>query len=515
MIDLYISLLKAEQDKDDKFITEFMKIYKEQKKDIKNMVTSYSLINNVKENIQLICETTLQKFTEDINYIVPKGLITTYNRKNIKLNIGRFDPVVGVSGDTGDKTLYARKFRLPGYPIVMIATDVMQEGVNLHTFCRSVTHYGLSGTPIHIEQKNGRVDRINSLTHRKIQKNTYKSLDDFNSEKIQVRFPFVRQSYESFQVRRLAINLNDYLESLHDIEIANNADDRVYLKKEFQDSSFIPKAYTKYLKTPFEIADEQKNIPEKLFTNIKLKSDEVSKLIDLLSRHIENLFNKSQDINKKLQDGKKIDLKNKDDKEFSIQLNPAKSNGEFLLEFSKIGDESSDLIELLVGSDTYTKNEEELTHEEEILGAVERLFAGINLNTKEKFYFQEIKSIKNYWQDNHNIPFDRASRTTFIFQEDSIIFNIGNDRKHKIELYKIQICGREYILFYTRVGYSNGSEIIKQIDIVKFEQNDGNIVGYVLHDLRHIQPKEFMYCAYLLAIESDLYEYQLSIKDEF
>ena len=44
----------------------------------------------------------------------------------------------------------------------------------------------------------------------------------FNKEKIQVRFPFVRQSYESFQVRKLATNLNEYLSSLHDIEVKKN-----------------------------------------------------------------------------------------------------------------------------------------------------------------------------------------------------------------------------------------------------------------------------------------------------
>jgi len=513
MIDLYISLLKSGQDKNDKFIDEFIKIYKGQK-DIKSIVTSYSVINNVKENIQLICETTLQKFTKDINNIVPKGLVKAYNRKNIKLNIGRFDPVVGVSGDTGDKTLYARKFRLPGYPIVMIATDVMQEGVNLHTFCRSVTHYGLSGTPIHIEQKNGRVDRINSLTHRKIQNNNYKSLDDFHSEKIQVRFPFVRQSYESFQVRRLASNLNDYLESLHDIEIENNADDRVYLDKEFQDGSSIPKAYTEYLKTPFEIADDQKKIPSKLFKIIKSKSDEKSKLIKLLSMHIENLFGDMEDIENLLIDGEKLLLKY--ESEFYMQLKPAKSNGEFLLEFTKVDEDSSDVVEFLVGSDTYIETDEQLTHEDEILGAVERLFTKIQLTSKRRIDISRIESIKRYWECRDTIPFARSGNITFEFENSSIVFEIGELRKHTVDLYIIDICNREYILFHTKVCKNNNDvKIEKTVDIVKFQHEDDYIIGYVLHDLNNIQPKEFMYSAYVLAVEADIFEYQLSLEDKY
>ena len=53
----------------------------------------------------------------------------------------------------------------------------------------------------------------------------------------------------------------------------------------------------------------------------------------------------------------------------------------------------------------------------------------------------------------------------------------------------------------------------KKIDLVTFIKDKKNIIGYVLHDMEHIQAKEFMYCAYILAIESDLYEYQLSLED--
>jgi len=40
-----------------------------------------------------------------------------------------------------------RQFRLPGYPFVLLTTDILQEGEDLHTFCAAIYHYGISWTP--------------------------------------------------------------------------------------------------------------------------------------------------------------------------------------------------------------------------------------------------------------------------------------------------------------------------------------------------------------------------------
>ena len=518
VIDLYISLLKAnfsKKSKDDDFINEFMTIYNKQESEEGNQLSSYSIINNVKYNIKMITEITLHEFSDYVNKISQKGIIYSYERNKNSLNLNPLDPIIGVSGDTADKTIPAMKFRLPGYPIVMISTDVMQEGVNLHTFCRSITHYGLSGTPIHIEQKNGRVDRINSLTHRKIQ-NTDEgtTLSDFEKDKIQVRFPFVKQSYESYQVRKLSNNLNQYMKSLNDFKTQDTSIE-VLIEKEINDASPIPKAYEKLLKTPYEIDDVQKKVPVELFEKMKLKFDEKLKLVNLLSMHFNNLFGNNEDIKNKLLSGKKIIIEY--EPEFYIQLRSAKSNGEFLLEFSQEKEDSGDAIELLVGSDTYINNDEQLTHEEEILGAVERLFTDIDLNKKKKIDNPIIENIKEYWENNNNIPFARSDHSTFEFENCSIIFHIGESRKHTVDLYSINICDREYVLFHTKVcKISNiNYEVKKVVDIVKFQDEDGYIIGYTLHDLNNLQPKEFMYNAYILAIEADIFEYQLSIEDKF
>ena len=68
--------------------------------------------------------------------------------------------------------------------MVLTSTGVFQEGEDLHTFCDAVSHYGLSSSPIALEQKVGRVDRIGSLAQRKISFNHVEAAEHF----IQVRY---------------------------------------------------------------------------------------------------------------------------------------------------------------------------------------------------------------------------------------------------------------------------------------------------------------------------------------
>ena len=61
-----------------------------------------------------------------------------------------------------------RQFRMPGLPLVLVTTDVLQQGGDLHTFCRRIAHYGIAWTPSAIEQRTGRVDRIGGLVQRRL-----------------------------------------------------------------------------------------------------------------------------------------------------------------------------------------------------------------------------------------------------------------------------------------------------------------------------------------------------------
>lgn len=57
-------------------------------------------------------------------------------------------------------------FNTPLYPMILIANEVMQEGLDLHKHCRRVVHHDLVWNPAQVEQRIGRIDRLGSLTNR-------------------------------------------------------------------------------------------------------------------------------------------------------------------------------------------------------------------------------------------------------------------------------------------------------------------------------------------------------------
>jgi hypothetical protein len=57
-------------------------------------------------------------------------------------------------------------FNTPLYPEVLIATELLGEGLDLHRFCRRVIHHDLPWNPAKLEQRTGRIDRIGSMTER-------------------------------------------------------------------------------------------------------------------------------------------------------------------------------------------------------------------------------------------------------------------------------------------------------------------------------------------------------------
>jgi hypothetical protein len=65
------------------------------------------------------------------------------------------------------KTLYTRSqdivlalFNSPFGPDVLVATDKLSEGVDLHRCCRHLIHYELDPSPLRTLQRNGRVRRV-------------------------------------------------------------------------------------------------------------------------------------------------------------------------------------------------------------------------------------------------------------------------------------------------------------------------------------------------------------------
>lgn len=73
--------------------------------------------------------------------------------------------VNGKTGAAARKTLMLT-FNTPFFPEILIASAVLSEGVDLHLNCRHVIHHDLSWNPSTVEQRTGRIDRINAKAER-------------------------------------------------------------------------------------------------------------------------------------------------------------------------------------------------------------------------------------------------------------------------------------------------------------------------------------------------------------
>lgn len=73
-----------------------------------------------------------------------------------------------VNGGTKQETRHSlmQTFNTPFFPEVLVASAVMSEGVDLHRNCRHVIHHDLCWSPSTLEQRTGRVDRIQSKGER-------------------------------------------------------------------------------------------------------------------------------------------------------------------------------------------------------------------------------------------------------------------------------------------------------------------------------------------------------------
>ena len=114
-------------------------------------------------------------------------------------------PVGRMAGGVNKRLV--RQFRMPGFPLVLVSTDVLQEGEDLHTFCRRVVHYGITWTSSAMEQRTGRIDRIGGFVQRQLDGSASHPDPD---ELIQVYYPHLHDTVEVLQVRRVLKRLNRF-----------------------------------------------------------------------------------------------------------------------------------------------------------------------------------------------------------------------------------------------------------------------------------------------------------------
>ncbi|MCY1061837.1 SNF2-related protein [Nannocystis sp. SCPEA4] len=98
---------------------------------------------------------------------------------------GRF---VSQTRDGESRERLREAFNTPLYPMVLIANEVMQEGLDLQRSCCRVIHHDLPWNPAQLEQRVGRVDRLGGRIHK---------LRDRNSDaKLEILYPLIQQTID-------------------------------------------------------------------------------------------------------------------------------------------------------------------------------------------------------------------------------------------------------------------------------------------------------------------------------
>jgi len=143
-------------------------------------------------------------------------------------------PVYPYSGSTKNKSIL-NAFNTPFYPDVLIATSVLQEGVNLQYFCKKVIHYGIAWTAGDNEQRVGRVDRMFGLVERE--------LNVKDDSTLEIRYPFIEGSLDEDQ-------LGLFLKKKHEAENLMDKCLQQRFSKEYTSEEISPDTIDKYLRKP-------------------------------------------------------------------------------------------------------------------------------------------------------------------------------------------------------------------------------------------------------------------------
>ncbi|MDE0101869.1 MAG: helicase-related protein [Bryobacterales bacterium] len=161
------------------------------------------------------------------------------------------NPVGRMSGRVSERTV--QQFRMPGFPLILISTDVLQEGEDLHTFCRSIIHYGITWTPSAMEQRTGRVDRIDSLVQRELDRREQAAEPE---EMIQVHYPHLEDTVERLQVKRVLQRLDRSSRLMHETAMRRAHDPRIDKNREILTSMDLPAPVRQPLESAFPVRDE-------------------------------------------------------------------------------------------------------------------------------------------------------------------------------------------------------------------------------------------------------------------
>jgi hypothetical protein len=238
------------------------------------------------------------------------------DKNKIRYNLIQQLPVAGISGHhKKDVRKTAIQFRMPGYPYVLITTDILKEGEDLHTYCKNIYHYGIAWNPSDMEQRTGRIDRIDSLAYRALKEVEKQDVSDIPFQnKLQVFYPYLTDTLEVNQMIRLFNGMDRFIEifynnlsekidkgskvSVDDIVENIPKQKKGLLESKYDYNSFLPSYNGKKLERKGMIGTTRDELAEKL-DKIMLGLDKNNYIVkpeidrgELIITGIMELFNK-------------------------------------------------------------------------------------------------------------------------------------------------------------------------------------------------------------------------------
>lgn len=500
---------------------------------------------------------------DNLNLVIKNNLPGVYTRTQDELRLWLYHqlpssaPIVGANGETSaNRSVQARKFRMPGYPLMLVSTDVFQEGEDLHTFCDSVIHYGLSSSPVSIEQKTGRVDRVGALAHRRLL-NLGDGCGPIDDDFIQVSFPFVRQSIEAVQVRALCKNLNIFLASLHEIGVAGKSmDEFVDVSRELSSRNEIPDQLLDLLISPYAPPAPTGSNPGLVK---RINRDSLQRAAAV--QHVEALIESAVGARLDSRVPVPVSVRGLEQQSFKIRLDSARSSGEMLLRATAIDSaESINMAELtkawmlkrlacLYQNSLYRTYAIRIKDGIQLYRDAEILVGGPSVTCESDIVglFRRFAPPEDLFEaavplDELVLDFDEESVNVYLtekFQWNGtfairkrpssmeLIFRFDEDRKrhHRIRVGCRGGCGYFEAMVADSATVDNFSrnKLLRctwlrnrNVDLVGFlVRPDGCLIGRAMHPAHSIGFEEFIYTAFVLATEADRMEYLIKEEDEY
>jgi len=189
------------EDRASELIRDYLDLLEQQQAQSERLYTAYRELAEIASHFDLIIAVNFPEIRTDRTL--------DELRKYFGAIMARQTPVGGMYG--GVNKSMVRQFRMPGYPLILVTTEVLQEGEDLHTFCSHVVHYGISWTPSSMEQRTGRIDRIHSQTQRRLDNRDSVHPDEL----LQVYYPHLTDTVERLQVERVYERMNRFIRMMH------------------------------------------------------------------------------------------------------------------------------------------------------------------------------------------------------------------------------------------------------------------------------------------------------------